>query len=434
MSVLGVFTGVMAARLLGPKGRGELAAIQAWPSALASLAMLGSSEALVYFSAREPSKRSAYLSAALMIGTVGAVFFSVAGFVAMPWLLSSQNSSVVWGARVFLIQIWMYLLIAMPTEVLRAAGHFAVWNTMRLCPMFLWVGIFSAAWLVGARSAVQLACSYMVVGWLICMPEIFLLRREGLFLTIPRRRQLKEICEFGLPAVGTLMPRMLNLRLDQILMAGFLPAAALGEYVVAVAWSGASTPMIHGVSAIVVPKLAAETQHSVGVRGSELARMTRVSLVFAALSAVALLVMAPAGIRFFFGARFTPAIPAARLLALAGGVAGLNMVLSEGMRGLGRPASVLRAELAALVVTAGGLWLLLGPFGIYGAAIVSLTAYAATTCWLLAEARRITGASISNFLIPGWEDLVFLFETIAEIVARSLASVRSVSTTIARTL
>src|SRR5713101_4590346 len=50
-AVLGITTGMLAARLLGPQGRGELAAIQTWPSFIATLAMLGLPEALVYYSA-----------------------------------------------------------------------------------------------------------------------------------------------------------------------------------------------------------------------------------------------------------------------------------------------------------------------------------------------------------------------------------------------
>lgn len=433
MSVLGVFTGVVAARLLGPKGRGELAAIQAWPSALAALALLGTSEAVLYFCARAPLRRAQYLSAALLIGTVGALVFSLAGFFAMPRLLASQSPAVVWGARVFLLQIWMYLLIAMPTEVLRAGGNFVAWNILRICPMLLWMGIFVAAWLTGVRRAVPLASAYIVVGWLLLGPAIVLLRRNGFFLALPRRREVAETLEFGLPAVATFMPRLLNFRLDQILMAGLLPPAALGQYVVAVAWSGAGTPLIHGLSSVIVPKLAGRSGE--GAAGPELlARAARLGTLVAALLAFALMVLAPIGIPFFFGLRFGESIRAAKILAIAGGVAGLNMVLSEGIRGMGRPASVLRAELAALVVTAGGLWLLLRPLGIYGAALVSLVAYAVTTCWLLFEARMVTGVAIADFLCPRRADLCFLTGAARDFAISGLRALRSMLEALARKL
>ena len=40
LALLGLLTGILAARLLGPQGRGELAAIQAWPSFIATVAIL----------------------------------------------------------------------------------------------------------------------------------------------------------------------------------------------------------------------------------------------------------------------------------------------------------------------------------------------------------------------------------------------------------
>jgi len=434
VSVLSVFTGVMAARLLGPKGRGELAAIQAWPSVLASLAMLGAPDAMLYYCAREPLKRNSYFSAALLIGTAGALFFSVAGFIAMPWLLSLQSAAVVWGARVFLFQIWMYLLIAMPAEALRAMGRFTPWNFVRICPMVLWVGIFAAAWVGGRRAAVPIASAYIALGWLILLPVVRFLRVDGFRLILPRWREVQDTLKFGLPVVGTFMPRVLNLRLDQILMAGLLPPAVLGQYVVGVAWSNAGAPLMHGVSAVIVPKLAVRNGYGPGGPGSELARATRIGVVLAALTAVGLLALASAGIRIFFGARFAPAIPAARLLAVAGGVAGLNSILSEGMRGLGRPGAVLRAELAAFAITAAGLWLLLRPMGIYGAALVSLVAYAITTGWLLAEALSVTRVPITDFLIPRRRDLALLLQTGRGAAAGGLSALAIASATFAHVL
>ena len=47
--VLAAATGPLAARLLGPDGRGALAAIQLWPGAIATVAMLGLPDSIAYF-------------------------------------------------------------------------------------------------------------------------------------------------------------------------------------------------------------------------------------------------------------------------------------------------------------------------------------------------------------------------------------------------
>ena len=41
ITLIGLATGTLLARLLGPQGRGELAAIQAWPTYLVAFAMVG---------------------------------------------------------------------------------------------------------------------------------------------------------------------------------------------------------------------------------------------------------------------------------------------------------------------------------------------------------------------------------------------------------
>jgi O-antigen/teichoic acid export membrane protein len=86
------------------------------------------------------------------------------------------------------------------------------------------------------------------------------------------------------------------------------------------------------------------------------------------------------------------------VLVPAAGVLGLNLVLQEGLRGLGRPYAVLQAELAGLAVTAVALVALLYPMGILGAAIASLLGYSTVTVVLLLGARRYAGMSPGSLL------------------------------------
>ncbi|MBV8770934.1 MAG: polysaccharide biosynthesis C-terminal domain-containing protein [Deltaproteobacteria bacterium] len=426
ISVLGMCTGVMAARLFGPKGRGELAAIQAWPNALGSLGLLGTAEALVYFCVREREQRGSYMSASLLIASAGALICSFAGFVAMPWLLKAQSPSVIWGARIFLLQIWLYLVLAMPTEVLRAAGRFFAWNAIRVCPIVLWTAVLVAAWFEGSSNPVLIACASVMLSWIILPAVAVLVHSEVPKLALPSRAQLAQILRFGVPAMCAFVPQIMNLKLDQILMAGLMPPMVLGQYVVGVAWSNAGMPFVHGLALVVVPDLAGRADAA--SQGEALARVSRMAILMGALIALGLLASAPLGIPFFFGARFRPAVRAAEILTLAGVVAGFNLVLSEGMRGLGRPVAALRAELLALAVTAGGLWLFLRPFGILGAAIVSLAAYSCTALWLIAEARAATGVSMMDLAVPRWPDFRLLVDNLCETVKASTGQIRAIRT------
>src|SRR4051794_34904218 len=98
LGALGIVTGVIAARWLGPQGRGELAAIQLWPSLFASLAMLGLPDAVIYFSARHPSQSRRFLVTAGLLAFVVAPVFAAVGFVLMPNLLAAQSPRIIHAA------------------------------------------------------------------------------------------------------------------------------------------------------------------------------------------------------------------------------------------------------------------------------------------------------------------------------------------------
>src|ERR1700676_2919106 len=94
-SMLWLVSGMLAARLLGPQGRGELAAIQTWGIFLSTFALLGMPDALVYFTAREPARSGSYTATAVLLAFLGGIPLLGLAYLAMPRLLSAQNAAVV---------------------------------------------------------------------------------------------------------------------------------------------------------------------------------------------------------------------------------------------------------------------------------------------------------------------------------------------------
>ncbi|HKM55935.1 MAG TPA: hypothetical protein VJY33_21190, partial [Isosphaeraceae bacterium] len=86
MAIIGLASGLLAAKLLGPQGRGELAAIQSWPMLFAALALLGMPEAVVYYSSRYPGRAADYLGTARVIALIAGVVFLATGWLLMPAL------------------------------------------------------------------------------------------------------------------------------------------------------------------------------------------------------------------------------------------------------------------------------------------------------------------------------------------------------------
>jgi O-antigen/teichoic acid export membrane protein len=414
--LLGLITGVVAARILGPTGRGELAAIQMWPSFLATIAMLGLPEALVYYSAQSSSQAGRYLGSAMTLGIVSCVPFALVGYLALPLLLSAQSVEVVTAARWYLLLLPLTVLMGIPYHVLRGRSDFATWNGLRLVPGIGWFALLLLAWLLHHTEPRFLALGHLGVLLLLSCPVIYIVFGRISGPVWPEFQFWKPLLRFGLPSVMSTVPNMLNLRLDQMLMASFLPAQTLGLYVIAVTWSSAVNPTLSALGAVLFPRIT--SQNTLEQKVKTFAQGARLAIVISAIIAFGVVLITPWLLPLLFGERFTAAIPAALILVLAAAILGINRVLEEGLRGFGHPGAVLQAELGGLVVTLIALLLLLQPLGIIGAALASVIGYGSVMTLLIVQIRRLTQHSMISFLCPTHHELNLLRKSLWSVVGR----------------
>jgi len=148
---LTVVTGTLNARLLGPTGRGELAAIQTIPAALGMFALLGIPSAVGYFVARRRREARILTLTGVGICLAASIPVMIVGYFLMPWLLHSQPPAVIWNARLYLVFVGLQAMVMLPYMALQGLGKFGVWNVLRLAPNFATVGAIAWAW--GANAA-----------------------------------------------------------------------------------------------------------------------------------------------------------------------------------------------------------------------------------------------------------------------------------------
>lgn len=399
---LGVLSGVLAARLLGARGRGELAAIQNVAGALGLVAAVGMPETILYYGARAPALAASYTGSGICLAVLCSLPFIVGGYALMPLLLHAQTPAIIAMGRVYLLIVPICAL-SMTMVPLRARTDFVSWNLLRAMPNLTWLVLLVVAWLLARATPTFLAGANLVVVGLLLIPYALIAIRRVPGSFVPQPRRWPEMLRYGLPCVLTGVPQLLNLRLDQMLMAALVPPGQLGLYVVAVAWSSAPTPLLNAVGMVITPAVASDTDDARGAR--RLAAAARTTAVLALATCACAMAATPLAIMGLFGYRFRAAIPAALILMPASGVLGINYVFEEGLRAMARPYAVLRAELLGLVVTGAALVGLLGPFGIVGAAVASLLGYSTVTVALLISIRARTGLSLVDFLVPRSEEV-----------------------------
>lgn len=398
LAALAVATGVIAPRLLGPSGEGELAAIQTWPLLLGTLAMLGLDSALVYFIAREPEIGKQLTATATLIGLLSSLLVGGIAWFALPLLLSAQQPNVISAARVFLLVGVVFAVVGIPHGSLRGADSFVTWNLFRVAPGLAWLCILCASWIL--KNARPIPLSRWYLGAILCcgLPFLIVVNRRLQGRPRPDRRLASKMLRFGLPSAVTALPQTVNLRFDQLLIIAFLPARSLGFYVVAVAWSGGVAPLLSAIGSVLFPQVSAERDTC--RRGQLLATALQGGAVVAAVMSVPFILLAPVALPLVFGARFAPSIPSALVLVPAGAILAWAGIAEEGLRGLGHPTMVLVAESVAAVVTIASLPVLLHFFGIMGAAVASLLGYTTIAVFAASAISRSTQLRLRRLIVP----------------------------------
>lgn len=406
LAILGVLTGTLVARLLGPQGRGELAAIQIWANVIYGITSLGLAEALLFVCSRQRRDSGRFLTSSAALVFAFSLPVLALGYVLMPYLLSADAKSVVNSARLYLLYVplagWALLL----SQVLRASNEFRMWNVARALPSAGWLILLIVAAVTSNMRAHTLARWYLFVMVLLVICSVGLVARR---MTGPfsfSGKGLRQLVSFGLPATVATFPQLLNLRLDQLALAGFFPPRELGLYSVATAWSLAVYPLLHALGAVIFPAVASEPV--LERRNYLVVGAARVGATCAVLTGTIVGLMTPLGVPLLFGRSFQAAVPASVVLIFASSILWFNFVLAEGLKGLGRPKTVMIAEFIGLAVTLTGLVGLLPAFGIVGAGFSCVLGYGSVAIVLLHQTAKATEQPMRVLLKPNARELIGL--------------------------
>ncbi len=371
---LAFLSSTLAARVLGPGGRGELAAMMALPMLLPYLSMLGGGHAVTYYTARRPDAVGRYLGTAAAAGIAASVIVGVIAWPFQSRLLGSFDAAVRASGLFFLLFVPVNTLFALPYAAFQGLGRFAEFNFIRVFPQIVYVAALGLAWLLGRRASAFVVDSYLLMSALIGVPIAWGLYFKRIRRSLSADRSTaREMSGYGLYSMLSNLPTTANRNIDQIFIAALLPSRELGWYAVAATWGSLLTPVVSAVGSVLFPRLAGSGEISAHPQLRRQAALAAVAIIAASALLYAL---TPLAVPLLFGAPFKPAVEPGRILVMAGAFLAFNIILSDALRGLGRPRVIAAAETVALALTLGGLIPALRERGILGAAWLSLLSYA----------------------------------------------------------
>lgn len=364
---LNALSGYLLARVLGPEGRGELAAIQALPMIVANVGMLGLQDAVIYFGARDRERVGHYaVSSAVLIALIG-IPLVVASALLMPLYLRDYGADTIFWSRIHLVLLFLQALFGVAIFASRAVHDIATWNRLRLSMPVLWVAVIAALAALGRATPASLVAVHLIayaVWAAVAVARVRPYLRGG-----PRldRKLWRPMLAYGLPLALGSAPQVVSQRLDQLIIAGLLSARELGFYAVAVSWSMLITLPGAAFHSVAFSKVAAlDDRH---LQWAFLRRVLLAVVATTVAAGLALGLAAPWAIDLLLGDAFAPAAPVAIVLLVAGGLRNVVMLLQVGLMSVGRPRGVLYAEGAGLLALAPTLPWLVGSHGLQGGAV-----------------------------------------------------------------
>ena len=415
MLLLNTATGVMLARLLGPTGRGQLAATLLWPGLLAAIGSLGLTEAVVYFTARMPGKERVVLGSALVVALCQSALLGGGWYLASASILERYGPETV---RVAHYMVWSFplTLVSMATiGVLLGKLDVGSYNRQRLGGTVLTTLGLLGLYGLGRGSLTAIVVVYLAVGVVTLGYSLAALARRSWLGFRVDPALVGNLLSYGARShVGTISG-IANERADQALISVALPPVYLGLYSIAVTLPSSVAIIGGSLAAIALPAVTAAGADADMRR--RLAQFVRTTLVLSALAAGALFTVTPMVIGIFFGPAFLPAAPVAQVLLLASILLSVNRVTSAGLRAFNRPFSAGAGDLLAAGVTVVSLGLLVPRIGLMGAAIASLLAYAANFGFNVWVCRKL-GISARELLVPNSSDLQWLRAALRRVPGR----------------
>lgn len=381
-----VVTGPFLARLLGPAGRGDLAALMLWPVVLVQLGGLGIPAALTYFISRGAHRDETMRRALAFAAAQVAVLIALQILVVL--LVFDDRGTAVRDAALLTIAAVPGLLAhEYGLAVLQSRSDLRRFNVLRVLPTTLFMIAVIVLFLTSAGLVA------VTLSWVAAATSIGAITFT---LAFTRRASVpdgdepaprdRELLSFGLRGILSANSATDIIRPEQIALVLFLPSRALGLYVVALAITNLPYFIAKAVGLVAFPAVA---RHGEPVAARRVAwRYLWIIAAVAGLIVILLLLTASFLIPLFFGEEFRDSVELAYILLGGAFFTAIRRVGAECMRGRGQPGAGTTAEIAAIVWLIAGLAILIPTVGLTGVAIALATSQVASLALLALIAGR----------------------------------------------
>ncbi len=418
---IGLFTGILSARLLGPEDRGIFALVALFPSTLVTLTKFGQAQAVIYFIRREKVDVSALASNAVTFGVmVGAVLMAVVLGMRESLVSTVLGGVPVWALVVVSPLIPILLIESYLYGVLQATDRFKVYNTRIMVDniqmlVLMFTFLYVCGWgLAGALAALMINRTVMFVWvvWTISGQTPIRLHFDvDLF-----RRTLR----YGLKSHIQIIASHFHFRAAIYVVALYLTPTQVAFYSIGARLAERIMYVPQSLGLAMFPRLAGAEEARVH---SMTAMAVRQTIAVCTVAAVAMTLLGPWLITFFYGQAYADAAVPLRYVAWGIVMMAAYVLLSRNFTSRDRQRVNIVAAYIALIGNLVLNFALVPTMGIEGAAIATASAYSVAASILYVFFLRESGLAWHSGLVMRPSDIAMWWGVASGMAGRLRARV-----------
>jgi O-antigen/teichoic acid export membrane protein len=404
-SVMGLVSGVVLARWLGPHDRGILALVLLLPSTVLTLVKLGVSQATVFFINRKEATVDRVASNSVILALLLGLVSSVVIWVMRENLLHRVLGDVPdWALLLALVRVPLLLLDNYLYSILQATRQFGLYNRRLLQSegiRLVLVAVFVMGLNLGLVAAVA---TYTFIG-LVNIAWLMLNMRETIRFSLSfDTALLRRMLSFGIRSYVQVVTAHLLLRIDVYMVQVFLGPAQTAFYALALHFTELVLEVPQAIGLVLYPRLAALPEAEVHRLTAQTCRRT---LMVTVPAAAVLALLGPWMITLWYGKPYAAA--GAPLPWAAVGVAAMSIfvIITRDFTARKKQRVNTVAGVLALVSNVALNIVLIPTQGIVGASLATAIAYTAACVILIYFFLRESGLHWADVLVPTRTDVAY---------------------------
>ena len=385
-------TVIVAARILGAASWGAFSYALGIATFLTTFSDIGINALLTKETAKDPAHKREFLATALFVKFALIAILLAGVFAALPYLTNIPESRALLPILVF---VFVFdTLRELGASLSRALEKMQIEAGLQFLANFA-IAALGILFLVRFRTSTALAFAYVAGSGIGALTMFVVLRAHfrGFFQNVRGALMgpiLKTAWPFGLISLmGTIA-----LNTDIVMLGWMRTPEEVGYY-------AAAQKLIYllyvlpGLVAASIFPLTARLAATDPPRAKFIVERAAAGLLLAACALAAFgIMLASPFIRIFFGAAYTEAIPAFRILMLTLIIVYPSLLVSNALFAYGETKKFIRFVTASVVSNVALNFLLIPPLGIEGAALATIGSQLATNALIWKSMRRVNGFTL----------------------------------------